>query len=135
VYEAAQETSTFVGILPARRRIAYSAKPGRTRFMAVGRIATFLDAELAADRTYYVRVTPEVEGWRSRFALKPVTAFEQGTAKFREWFEACAPVENTDRSRAWAARTAADVERKKAVYFAEWQARQERPTLRAADGR
>jgi hypothetical protein len=44
-------------------------------------------------------------------------------------------VENTDASRAWSQRTWYSIQAKKTVYLPKWEARAERPALRAADGR
>jgi hypothetical protein len=102
--------------------------------MVLGRGAEFLDADLEAGKTYVVALLPPAAGTSdSFFALVPVR--EPGPAAVRQCREHCVWVENTDQSRAWSRRTWHSIQHKKLTYLPQWEARQPRPVLRAADGR
>ena len=125
----------FVGILTAETQMVDYVPAGRTRFMVLGRGAEFLDAELQAGKTYVVALMPPPAGSSdSYFALVPVRG-EARAASIRQCSESCTWVENTDQSRAWSQRTWYSIQAKKTAYLPKWEARAERPTLRAADGR
>ncbi|PZN84509.1 MAG: hypothetical protein DM484_02725 [Candidatus Methylumidiphilus alinenensis] len=41
--------------------------------MVVGENADFMEAELFANRTYYVNVAPRMGCWKARFSLNPLS--------------------------------------------------------------
>lgn len=135
VYELVPDGDRFVGIIPAKKKLAYSVAPGKTRFMVVSEAADFMDAELMAGKTYYVVVAPRMGMWKARFSLRPVGAERLGTQQVGEWIKECALVENTDDSRAWAKTHWADIQDKKLKYLPEWEAKADKPALSPADGR
>jgi hypothetical protein len=125
----------FVGILTAETQMVDYVPAGRTRFMVLGRGAEFLDADLQAGKTYVVALMPPPAGTSdSYFALVPVRG-EPRAASIRQCSESCTWVENTDASRAWSKRTWHSIQHKKMTYLPQWEARTDRPALRAADGR
>jgi hypothetical protein len=124
-----------VGIVPTKKKLAYSVAPGKTRFMVVSEAADFMDAELVAGKTYYVVVAPRMGVWTARFSLRPVGAERLGTQEVADWLKECAPIENTDDSRAWAKEHWADIQEKKLKYLREWEAKADKPILSPADGR
>jgi hypothetical protein len=126
----------FVGILVAETQLVDHVPAGRTRFMVLGRGAEFLDADLEAGKTYRVALLPPPPGTSdSFFTLVPVRGTDLRPWPVRQCTESCGFVENTERSRAWAQRTWSSIQRKKAAYLPKWEARADRPALRAADGR
>jgi hypothetical protein len=135
VYELGADGDRFIGIVPAKRKLSYSARPGRTRFMVVSEAADFMEAELEAGKRYHVLVTPRVGVWKARFSLKPVTSAELASEEFAGWLKDCTPIENSDASRAWAHEHWADIQNKKVEYLQKWEPRTDRPALRAEDGR
>jgi hypothetical protein len=125
----------FVGIVPAKRKLVYFADAGATRFMVINEAADFMAADLEAGKTYYAPVTPRMGVWKARFSLQPVTAAELAGSKFTGWYEGCTFIENTPGSQAWAKQHWSDIERKKAKYLPGWEAKGDKPTLAASDGR
>jgi hypothetical protein len=124
----------FIGILVAETQLVDHVAPGRTRFMVLGRGAEFLDADLAAGKTYVVALLPPPAGTSdSFFALVPVRGNDQSAA-IRECRQSCLWVENTERSHAWSKRTWPSIQHKKATYLPRWEARRDRHALRATDG-
>jgi hypothetical protein len=125
----------FIGLLVQNTRMVYVTAPGRTRFMVVGRSASFLDAELAAGKTYEVAVVLG-DGVEEHFRLAPASRVAPADSRAVEDCRAtCKWVENANRSEAWARGQASSIERKKAEYLPKWERRPNRPTLAAGDGR
>ena len=135
VYELKPGGDTFVGIVPAKRKVVYVTDPGPTRFMVVSEAADFMAAELEAGKTYYALVTPRMGMWKARFSLRPVTAEELRGGQFSEWDGECRFIENTPASHAWAKEHWEDIQAKKVEYLQKWEPRNDKPTLRAVDGR
>ena len=135
VYELKPGGDTFVGIVPAKRKVVYVTDPGPTRFMVVSEAADFMAAELEAGKTYYALVTPRMGMWKARFSLRPVTAEDIGKGQLAEWDSECRFIENTPVSHAWAKEHWADIQAKKVEYLQKWEPRTDKPALRALDGR
>src|SRR5258707_3865825 len=70
MFELRGSQDRFIGLLVTNTRLVHLTPPGRTRFMVIGRHASFLDAELEAGKTYDVAVLdgPDVE---EPFVLRP----------------------------------------------------------------
>lgn len=135
VYELKSGGDVFVGIVPAKRKLAYVAEPGSTRFMVVSEAADFMAADLEAGKTYYALVTPRMGVWKARFSLRPVTAEDLRGAQFKDWEADCAWIDNTPASHGWAKEHWEDIQSKKVEYLQKWEPRTDKPTLRASDGR
>jgi hypothetical protein len=135
VYELKAGGDTFVGIVPAKRKVTYVTDPGSTRFMVVSEAADFMAAELEAGKTYYALVTPRMGMMKARFSLHPVTAEERQSGKLAEWDGDCVSIENTPASQAWAKENWSDIQNNKIDYLQKWEPRTDKPTLRATDGR
>ena len=132
---SSSEQPRFIGLLVQNTRMVYLTAPGRTRFMVVGRSASFLDAELAAGKTYEVAILLG-DGVEEHFRLVPASRVASADSRAVEDCRAtCKWVENTDRSEAWARGQASSIQRKKAEYLPKWERRPNRPTLAAGDGR
>jgi hypothetical protein len=135
VYQLGSGGDRFVGIVYARRKLAFVTDPGKTRFMVISEAADFMDAELAPGKTYYVLVVPHGGTWKTGFVLQPVRAADAGTTEVAECLKGCRLVENTDASHTWATRHWSSIQAKKAKALPEWEAKADRPTLGIADGR
>ena len=133
LFELRGSQDRFIGLLVPDTRLVHLTAPGRTRFMVIGRHASFLDAELEAGKTYDVAILdgPDVE---EPFVLRPVTP---GDARpvIQYCFASCAWVENTEKSEEWARKQWTSIQRKKAHDLPKWESRVNRPVLKAADGR
>jgi hypothetical protein len=134
VFEIGGDRDAFVGIVPAKKKLAYVTRPGTTRFMVVSEAADFLEAELEAGKTYYVLVTPRMGVWKARFSLRPVHAADRHSAEFEGWLSECSEIDNTPDSLAWAMEHRSDIEAKKTEYLPKWEKRSDRPRLLAGDG-
>jgi hypothetical protein len=135
VYELKADGDTFVGIVPAKRKLVYVVDPGSTRFMVVSEAADFMAADVEAGKTYYTLVTPRMGMWKARFSLRPVTGEELEGKEFANWSRDCTFIENTPASNVWAREHWADIQAKKLEYLPKWELRNDKPTLRAGDGR
>ncbi len=135
VFELRDDGERFIGLVPARKKVVHHVDAGRRRFMVVSEAADFMDAELEPGKTYYALVTPRMGVWKARFTLRPVAAAELDGAQLREWLESCEWVENTEETREWARRNAADVQNKRVEYLQKWEPRTDKPMLHGADGR
>lgn len=115
----------FGGVVPAKTRVSMAVPAGARQLMVVGESAGFLAAALAAGKTYDVVVTPRMGRWKARFPLLPVRADGEGehrlgSAGFKEWIAACAPVTKTAAADTWYADHQADIEAKRVEYLEKW---------------
>ena len=134
VFDLSTEPPILVGILSWHEKIAYMANPGARRFMVIGETAKFMDTNLIAGKTYYVRVVPHMGLWKARFSLDPV-ATSMAASDLNSDLESCGWVENTPSSFEWARDNMSSIEAKKAKYLPGWQGDGEKSTLKAEDGR
>jgi len=136
VFDVTEDGSEFVGIVSAKKKVAYKSKPGHRLFMVVGENADFMKADLQAGKTYYSLVAPRMGLMKARFSLRPVHKSDLGTEKFNEWVKACEYYENTDASFQWAEKNAGSIQSKKEKYMKKWDAREEqgKPALLPEDG-
>jgi hypothetical protein len=125
----------LVGIIAAKKKVAYRTTPGRHMFMIMGESADFMDAMLEPGRVYYALATVRMGVWKARFSLKPVHAAE--LPALGAWLPDTSWVELSDESLQWAQQNAASVEQKRAAYFAKWMEKQpgDRPALLPEDGK
>jgi hypothetical protein len=137
VFEIRNDQPELVGIVAAKKKVAYQLEPGKHLFMVIGESADFMSAELDANKIYYALVTPRMGMWKARFSLKPVHADELDSAQFQEWLEGCEWVENTPASEQWATDNRASIESKHREYYLKWMDKEvaERPALLLQDGR
>jgi hypothetical protein len=138
VFDVTGPDTKFVGLVNYGTKYAHSVKPGKYTFMVIGESADFLQAEVAADRTYYVLVTPRVGVWKARFSFKPVRQHELSGTEFASWTSATKYVVNTAETTGWAAQNAADINSKRTEYWPEWnskpQVQRDSQTLVVQDG-
>jgi hypothetical protein len=117
LFDITDDSSTFIGIVSAKKKIAYQAPPGVRRFMVVGETAKFLEVDVAAGRTYFVSVEPHMGVWKARFSMDLVS---RDSPSFASDYSSCTWVENTPESSKWAGENAASINEKKAASLPEW---------------
>ncbi len=115
----------FVGIVSATTKITYAAPPGFHLFMVIGENADFMQANLAANKTYYARVTPRFGWWKARFSLKPVHLNQLQTDDFEDDFRSTDWYENTAASLNWAKKNWPSIQEKKNEYLQDWKEKTE----------
>ena len=134
LFELREPPDRFIGILVSESRLLYLTAPGRTRFMVVGHSASFLDADLAAGKTYYVAIVPG-DAAGELFVLRPLRGPDFQTREATSCASVCSWLVNGERSERWARAQANSIQRKKERYLPEWEQRPNRPMLLATDGR
>ena len=136
VFEVTGQTPELVGILAAKAKVVHAVPPGKHLFMVVGESGDFMSADLAAGKTYYALVEPQVGNWKARFSLAPVTREMIGTEGFEDWFDDCRLVERSPAAKTWALENATSIRAKYAKYHPQWMElpEAERPSLTAEDG-
>lgn len=137
VFEIVNDTPKLVGIVAAKTKVAYRTQPGKHLFMSVGENADFLNADLAAGKTYYAYVSPRIGMWKARFVLEPKTLKDQADPAFASDLADCKWVEVSAESTSWLNENLGSIQSKRAEYYADWQAKpaDEKLKLEAADGR
>ena len=65
----------------------------------------------------------------------PIRGEELEGKEFANWSRDCTFIENTPASNVWAREHWADIQAKKHEYLPKWELRNDKPTLRAGDGR
>jgi hypothetical protein len=136
VFEIADEKPELVGIVAAKKQVAYEVDPGEHLFMVLSENADFLSADLLADKTYYAYVTPRMGVWKARFSLAPVTPQMRETSTFKDCQSGCEWVELSEESHTWAQENAGDAQSKYLSYHSKWMSKSEaeRPKLIPQDG-
>ena len=137
VFDATTEENRLIGVLAARKKVAYVTAPGRHLFMVIGEKADFMKADLSAGKTYYVVVTPERGTWLVNYSFSPQRWDVLETPLFQRWVDGCTWVENTDASRKWADDNLPSIRSKRESAFKVWDAKPEedKPFLRPEDGK
>jgi hypothetical protein len=137
VFEVKQDEPMLIGIVAAKKKVAYQVDPGKHLFMVVGESADFMSAQLDANKTYYTLVTPRMGMWKARFSLKPVSAAELQSPDFNKWYDACEWVEKIPAADTWAADNMTSIKSKQDAYYTKWMNKDStaRPMLHPEDGR
>ncbi len=136
IFEIVDEKPELVGIVAAKKRVAYMAKPGRHLFMVVGESADFMEANVDAGKVYLSVVRPRMGAWKARFSLDPVHRGEYDAegATYAKWLESCEWVVNTPDSHRWAEENAPSIAAKYTKYYGVWKEKEEKPILVNEDG-
>lgn len=132
VFDISTEPPRLVGIVSASTKLAYICEPGRRRFMVISESADFMDAELAAGKTYFTLVAPRVGVWKARFSLRPRVATDPETI---EQLSGLSWIDNTPRSQHWAEVNMSSIQQKREDYWPQWQRKRDKPLLGIDDGR
>jgi hypothetical protein len=137
VFEIKDNFPSLVGIVAAKTKVAHQVAPGKYLFMVIGENADFMTAEVAAGKTYYVRVEPRMGMWKARFGLQPVAQKDLASAELASDVKECRWVEKNAASESWASGAINSIQSKHREYYPDWlkQSEAERPHLRADDGR
>jgi hypothetical protein len=130
VFDISGDATALVGIISANTKIAYAVAPGAHRFMVVSEAGDFMDAEVAAGKTYYALVTPRYGVMRVRFSLRPVPP---GDGDLAEQLKGCHWIDNTPASQQWAHDNMRSVQAKKTQFLPVWMAKPDKPALHVFD--
>jgi hypothetical protein len=123
----------YIGIVPAKIRVAYQAEPGPHMFMIVGESADFMKAELAAGKTYYALVSARMGAWKARFSLNPVNA-NTSREKIAKWMKSSDQVVPNEKGLAWIANHKPEILKLKGRYLPKWLEKEEaRKQIRRVD--
>jgi hypothetical protein len=136
VFDVSSSENMLVGIVSARKKVAYKVGPGEHLFMVIGENADFMRASLDAGKTYYVLVAPRMGVMKARFSLKPVHKDQLGSRDLTSWKESCDYVALTEDALKWAQDNAADIQNKRVSYYERWSQLSEdlKATLMREDG-
>ena len=136
VFELVDDYPKLIGIVAAKKKVAYNLMPGEHLFMVIGESADFIKADVQAGKTYHVLITPRMGAWKARFSLNPIHKDQAESKKLAEWDRECSWVEKTPASDQWAASNMPSIQGKKTKYMEKWLQRpeRERPALRNEDG-
>jgi hypothetical protein len=140
VYDVTEPETKLIGILETGSKIAYPVPAGRHTFMILANSTDFLEAHVAAGKTYYAVARQErPEGsFQFHYALRPVRAAELDSVESRA-IDRMPFKAKTDRADAWYVRSESSVRTRRQVFLPAWlekNAGQRRAqTLYVEDGR
>ena len=136
VFELIDDDPKLIGIVAAKKKVAYNLGLGEHLFMVIGESADFMKADILPGKTYYVVITPRMGVWKARFSLKPIHKDETDSKNLAKWEKECHWVEKTNASDQWADSNMPSIQNKKVKYMETWLQRpeNERPILRTEDG-
>ena len=135
-YDIIGNENKLVGIVSAKKKVAYITNPGEHLFMVIGESADFMIADLTAGKTYYALVTPRM-GWnKARFSLTPVHKNQVNLSNLESWKKACIFTENSESSHQWAEKHSRNVEGMRGRYYEKWKQKpkESQPFLKPEDG-
>ena len=128
----------LVALSSAWSKIAYYARPGRNIYMVDGETADFLQADVVANKTYYVQVSPRMGIASGRYSLRAV---KKDNAELASWLNRCNYYEKTPKAAEYEKSWAEHAKGKWDTYFREWDnypaatKDEYKQILRAEDGR
>ncbi len=125
VFEVVGDECNLVGIVAAKKRVAYMVEPGEHLFTVIGESADFMYADLEAGKTYYAEVTPRMGAWKARFSLRAVPKAEAESDKFNKNLSTCKWVKPNDESFEWASSNMQSIQQKRTAAYERWMARTE----------
>lgn len=128
LYRVVDGDIEFIGILPNGTKLIHPLAPGRHVFMVVSDTLDFMEAELAAGKTYYSLVTPRMGAWKAGFSLRPVKAdpgaeYSLASSDFAVWVDGTRQVRNSDESIRWNETNKAGIRARYAEYWPVWKSR------------
>lgn len=134
VFDITSGEPVFIAIVPAKKKVAHMLPPGTYRFMIIGENASFMDASVAAGKTYYAVVDPRMGMWKARFAFEPVHKAQLGSSDLKEWLADCTWVETTPQALQWSKDNMPSIQEKKSDYLQDWTKNEDKAVLLIADG-
>lgn len=91
----------FVGVSSTGTQIRDVVDPGEYNYVVSGENADVLNANVEANKAYYVRVEPRLGFWKARFVLYKVTSDELKEAKQQQKIKDCKVVELNEGGKQW----------------------------------
>jgi len=130
----------MVGILGIGQKLAYRVSPGRHDFMLQNKGSTdFLEANVAAGKTYYVVLQRTDDGYDQKYGFRPVRSSDFENGLFARWETNLSYVERRDAWERWSKANNASIESRSRSHRLAWEklGPEERglKTLRVSDGR
>lgn len=141
LYDTTGADIKFIGLIGNNEKLAYSVQPGKYVLMLLaGRHTDFIEANVAAGKTYYVRVSAEADRFGvARYSFQTVRPAQFGSHDFAGWDIGTTLVTKSQKADAWAARNADSIARRRRLGWDAWSsqspAQRASQTLQAADGR
>ena len=125
-----------IGNSVAKSQFSYLADAGHHLFVATAENKAFLEADLAAGKTYYVITRIYPGAWRARVAFLPVTAGSEFWYEVLEYEKNLNILEpKLDEIANWEEKNKANIKALLNQYKFEWKAQYDWPVLREDDGR
>ena len=98
IVEAKGADVEFVGIVSANTKLLHKTTPGKHIYVVGGESSNMLEADLAPQKFYYVRVDPKLGFAKARFAFEPVLATDE---KLQKALSGCTWVTSGATAQAW----------------------------------
>jgi len=98
VVEIVDKDVAFVGIVSANTKLLHKTTPGRHVYIVGGEGSHRVEADLAPQKFYYVRVAPKMGAWKASFELEPVDAADE---KLPKALSGCTWIAPGTTSQAW----------------------------------
>ena len=98
VVESKDSDIEFVSIISANTKFLHKTTPGKHTFIVGGESSNILEADLAPQKFYYVRVDPKMGVIKARFAFEPVLTADE---KLQKALSGCTWVTPGATSHAW----------------------------------
>jgi len=134
VFDVVDEQPQLVGVVAAKKKVAYQAEPGEHLFMVTSESADFMGATLESGKVYYANVSPRPGAWKARFSLDPITFVETQGNLFKQWYDGCQWVVVNADTENWFKANEASIRKKQDAYYPKWEAKASKPMLAAEDG-
>jgi len=98
VVEAKGADVSFVGIISANTKLLHKTTHGKHIYVVGGESSSMLEADLAPQKFYYVRVDPKMGFAKARFAFEPVLVADE---KLQKALSGCTWVTSGATAQAW----------------------------------
>ena len=134
VFDVTSGDPVFIGVLPAKAKLAHHTEPGQQRFMVLGEGADFLDADLDGGKVYYATVEPRMGLFKARFSFIPVRGADMSTPEFVAGYNDSRWVEVLPTARDWAVANRPSILEKVADELPDWEQGAKKATLNSEDG-
>jgi hypothetical protein len=126
VFDVTGGEPVFIGVSSTGTKVVHDTTPGPHRFMVVSEAADFMEASLAAGRTYYAVVTARMGAWKARFSLWPVKAdpsadYSLQSRDLAKWVDGAKLVVNTPAGEQWFRDNLSSIRAKQDEYLAVWK--------------
>ncbi len=135
VFDITGEEREIIGIMYQKTRIAYPVPAGERRFMVIGENADFLDADLLAGKTYYVKIDPKLGRVKPRYEFVPFSKADYADPRKAPACGGCSWLQNTEKSKSWARVNARSIGIRQDRYQETWLQSGDRAKLRQGDHR